>query len=117
MGTQAIAMPRGEYGEVGFTEEDRKSLITLEANYLHLEKLLLSFRDTMERRLERLEDERAYKIEVSRLEGAHEEAVKSLTHAVARLQSKVTWAYAFAAGIACAASAIAALVAEVIRTH
>jgi hypothetical protein len=103
----------GEYGEVGFTNEDRKLLITLAANYTNL-------KESSERRLAILENERAHKDDLIRIEkdlrGAIEkkadrteipiETVASLKSDVKRLSEKVNWAYAFGAGGAAACSAL-----------
>jgi hypothetical protein len=103
----------GEYGEVGFTNEDRKLLITLAANYTNL-------KESSERRLAILENERAHKDDLIRIEkdlrNAIEkkadrseiplETVGELRASVTALSNKVNWAYAFGAGGAAACSAI-----------
>lgn len=115
---------REEYGEVGFTEEDRRCLISLAAKFESLDR-------SVERRLALLENERAHKEDLQRIErelraGLSEKAdkddiplasVRQLEHAVNRLNSKVTWAYAFGAGGAMAASALTYLIAEVFHLH
>jgi phage I-like protein len=102
-----------EYGEVGFTNEDRRLLITLAANFTNL-------KESSERRLALIETERAHKDDLLRIErelraGLDKKAdraeipfdtVGELRASVAALSNKVNWAYAFGAGGAAACSAI-----------
>ena len=119
-----VKMAADEYGEVGFTSDHRKCLITLAANFSSLER-------SVERRLSSLETERAHKDDLNRIERELRSAlaekadrdqiptqtVQQLEHAVNRLNAKVTWAYAFGAGGAMAASALTYLIAEVFHLH
>lgn len=79
MSTQRVALRREvytynmpqqaeEFGEIGFTPEDRRNLITLVANQSNLEKMFERTSLAMERRVERLEQERAHKEDLSRIE-------------------------------------------------
>jgi hypothetical protein len=102
-----------EFGEVGFTESDRRLLITIAAKFD-------SFKEGTERRLELLERERANKEDLIRVERdlrqwldkkadkaeVPTEDVRELRHIVGQLNRKVTWAYAFGAGGAFACSAV-----------
>jgi uncharacterized protein YoxC len=126
-----VKMAGDEFGEVGFTQEDRKLLITLAVNYANLEK-------SVERRLTLLEGERAYKDDLLRIEhdlrqdltkkadktdvphgtiAQLEKAVESLDLTVEDLSRKVTWAYAFGAGGAAACSALTYLLTSFFGRH
>lgn len=108
-------MPHGEeFGEVGFTPEDRKLLYTLVANEANLRELFREFRSSFERRMELIETDHARRQDIDRVEreirrDLGEKANRSelsgsalvkLTETVETLQSRVTWAYAYASGIA-----------------
>lgn len=113
-----------EFGEVGFTNEDRKLLITLAVNYANLEK-------SVERRLSLLEGERAHKDDLQRIErdlraelatkanrdDVPHQTVAKLEKAVEDLNRKVTWAYAFGAGGAAACSALTYLLTSFFGRH
>ena len=108
-----VRMAAEEFGEVGFTNDDRRLLITLAANFENLKA-------SSERRLALLETERAHKDDLLRIERELRESiakkadrselpigtVSKLEEAVEGLNRKVTWAYAFGAGGAAACSAI-----------
>ena len=108
-----VRMAAEEFGEVGFTNDDRRLLITLAANFENLKA-------SSERRLALLETERAHKDDLLRIERELRESiakkadrselpigtVSRLEEAVEELNRKVTWAYAFGAGGAAACSAI-----------
>ena len=108
-----VRMAAEEFGEVGFTNDDRRLLITLAANFENL-------KSSSERRLALLETERAHKDDLLRIERELRESiakkadrselpigtVSKLEEAVEGLNRKVTWAYAFGAGGAAACSAI-----------
>lgn len=121
MAPSANGMPHEEeFGEVGFTADDRKTLYHLEAHYSELYKIVLDLRVSLERRLDRLEQDRAHKDELDRLEermtrGMAEKAnrtelsgsaIERLTEEVDRLSNRVTWMWAYAIGIASAVAAI-----------
>ena len=113
-----------EFGEVGFTNEDRKLLITLAVNYANLEK-------SVERRLSLLEGERAHKDDLQRIEhdlradltrkadksDVPHGTIAKLEKAVEDLNRKVTWAYAFGAGGAAACSALTYLLTSFFGKH
>lgn len=77
---EVYTMPNGEeFGEVGFTPEDRKALYTLLANEKNLydrinqnqhdtREMFKDLRVSLERRMETLERERAHKEDLSRVE-------------------------------------------------
>jgi hypothetical protein len=60
--------PDPEFGEVGFTEADRRQLIELGVHFKNMTDTLQEFRLSVERRLTRLEDGSAMKTELSRIE-------------------------------------------------
>lgn len=116
-----IGMPREEeFGEVGFTAEDRKTLYHLEAHYSELYKIVLDVRLSLERRLDRLEQDRAHKDDLQRVEqrltrelGEKANRTELASSAIHRLQAdveklttRVTWMWAYAVGIATAIAAI-----------
>ena len=126
-----VKMAADEFGEVGFTGDDRKLLITLAVNFENLEK-------SSERRLARLESESAQKHDLLRIEhdlrndlgrkadkadvphgtiAKLEQAVEHLNGTVADLNRKVTWAYAFGAGGAAACSALTYLLTSFFGRH
>lgn len=109
-----------EFGEVGFTSEDRKTLYHLEAHYSELYKLVLDVRVSLERRLERLEEERAHKDDLDRVEQRltreigekanrtelSASGIHRLQDEIERLSTRVTWMWAYAVGIATAVAAV-----------
>lgn len=128
-----VRMASEEFGEVGFTDKDRRALITLEANYTNLYELLKDFRASLERRMERIEAERAHKTDIERVErelrqdlGEKADRTELSGSAVMRLQEtsekqsteiislkqSMVWVYAFSAGAAFAGSAAAFVIAH-----
>jgi hypothetical protein len=118
-----VRMASEEFGEVGFTNEDRKLLITLSANFGNLER-------SVERRLALLESERAHKEDVHRIErdlrsDLAEKADRSELSGSAVMQLKAAfdrrcdqidrldkgqvWVYAFSAGMAFTGSGLVAV--------
>lgn len=129
-------MAGDEFGEVGFTEQDRKSLHVLEANQNNLADLLKDFRLSLERRMDRLESERAYKTDLDRVErdiwksleekaDRKELASSALMHLqeqterqagqIAGLDKRLVWVYAFAAGAGFVGSVVGFIVGELIH--
>jgi hypothetical protein len=116
-------------GQVGFTSEDRKLLITLAANFQNL-------KESTERRITLLESERAHKDDLTRIErdlratiSAKADRVEIPSVTVARLEKacedqenlirelgrKITYAYAFGAGGSFATGAIVYFVTMFLR--
>lgn len=60
--------PDSEFGEVGFTDADRRQLIELGVYFKNMQDVLKDFRTSVEQRLNRLEDRAADKTEVARIE-------------------------------------------------
>lgn len=60
--------PDDGFGEVGFTEGDRRQLIELGVHFKNMTDTLQEFRMSVERRLIRLEDSAALKSELARIE-------------------------------------------------
>lgn len=131
-----VIMAGDEFGEVGFTEQDRKSLHVLEANQNNLADLLKDFRLSLERRMDRLESERAYKTDLDRVErdiwksleekaDRKELASSALMHLqeqterqagqIAGLDKRLVWVYAFAAGAGFVGSVVGFIVGELIH--
>lgn len=113
-------MPVEEFGEVGFTAEDRKTLYHLEAHYTELYKAVLDLRSNLERRLERLETERAMKDDLRATEARlmrelsekadrtelSGSALAKAQEDIEKISNRVAWMWAYAAG---AASVVAAI--------
>lgn len=120
-----------EFGEVGFTGEDRKTLTTLEANYQHIHDLLKDFKQTFEERMLRLERFGVMREEMARVEQdlrrelgekanrteLQGSALTNLQERAADVDKKLTeidksivWVYAFAAGAAAAGGGLAGLI-------
>ena len=87
-------MAGDEFGEVGFTERDRKALHVLEADQRNMLEQLRDFRQSLERRMDRLENERAHKKDLERLQEENDNQQKQ----IAELDKRIVWVYAFAAG-------------------
>lgn len=121
-----VRMASEEFGEVGFTSEDRKLLITLAANFSNLER-------SVERRLLTLESERAHKDDLHRIDRDLREDLEKKADrtelagsALMRLQKtcdeygekidnidrRLVWVYAFASGAAFLGSICAFVIAH-----
>jgi hypothetical protein len=105
-----------EFGEVGFTADDRKMLYTLAVQHQEMYRQTLEWRSTTDRRLETIEKERALKYDLDRMEARLTAAIsekasrielspammKEHDAALRKLESKVTWIWAYAMGAAAA---------------
>jgi hypothetical protein len=130
LGEVRVRMAAEEFGEIGFTAQDRADLTTLLANQENFKELLRDYRQSMERRLERLETERALKTDLERMErslfkelGEKADRTELSGSAVTQLQNQVSklddrtntqdrrlvWVYAFAAGAAFAGGSLGAV--------
>jgi hypothetical protein len=86
---ETMAHTSEEFGEIGFTNEDRKSLITLGVHFEHLFKRL----DTYEGRLTQIERDRASKDDLQKLERdlreEHRNFTRDVREEMARVQKSV----------------------------
>jgi len=111
-----VRMAAEEFGEVGFTNEDRKLLITLAAHFENMKESLTRIERASKDDLARIERDLretiAGKADRSEIPTA---TVAELKESVENLNRKVTWAYAFGAGGAAACSAITYLLTSYFR--
>ena len=106
--------------EPGFTNEDRKILYSLQALYSEFYKQFLDTRMAQERRIERLEQERAFKEDLDRMEvrlasqiadkanrtELSSAAITKTQEDVTKLATRVNWMWAYAVGAGTAVAAI-----------
>ena len=114
-----------EFGEVGFTNDDRRLLYELGVHYENISKAVLTFQAAVELRLQRLEEERARRADLTDVENRimrelgekanrtelSGSAIMKLQEDCESLKTRVNWMWAWCAG----AVAMAAVTWEIVK--